>query len=546
MLTNEQERYLRSAERVYRLLLKVYPRRFRDEYGAEMVRLFRDQCREAFERDGGFGLCKFWAGLAGDLARSVVVEHVMGGEERNDSMKQLRWAERYTPSRAFVIGFAAVMAVAVAATLAWPKTYESRLRMKVDPGARRAPFVQSIEVTDPYLLQTEFELIQSREVLGRVVDSLKLNEKWANRYGGQAPQKPQEEGERAERVRRELQLRRKTPLKPQEAVEQLKRMLDIRSVPKTRLIDVRVSSEDPWEAVILANAIGEQFRDLRLSKAQELGMTGIERLQQELADLTQNTGNMQRDLDSLRERFNITEIGSSEGQILFLNLDSVKRLEAQRTDAQIEQIKIEAQVRRLSGVSSAERRKLIPALSPDPRLIERLQELDKVEQSIAALSKEVSEEHPEYRRLVALRSRINQQIDELLSDVLEGMEGRRAVLEATQASFDQEIARMKQQNQKRQQDYSAYLVAKRDLDARQQMRTALMMKINQEQIDLGIPRETAVEILDRAELPLRPIRPNIPLNLALGAVAGLVAGLGLAFLVFVARRSQSGPAPMGA
>jgi hypothetical protein len=36
----------RPAVRVYRALTRAYPRRFRDEYGADMVALFRDQCRD--------------------------------------------------------------------------------------------------------------------------------------------------------------------------------------------------------------------------------------------------------------------------------------------------------------------------------------------------------------------------------------------------------------------------------------------------------------------------------------------------------------------
>ncbi len=34
------------ALRTYRSLVKLYPRRFRDEYGADMVAMFREQCRD--------------------------------------------------------------------------------------------------------------------------------------------------------------------------------------------------------------------------------------------------------------------------------------------------------------------------------------------------------------------------------------------------------------------------------------------------------------------------------------------------------------------
>ena len=55
-----------SAERVYRLLLRAFPRDFRAEYEREMVLLFRDQCRESDVRTIGF-----WAKVLADIARSA-------------------------------------------------------------------------------------------------------------------------------------------------------------------------------------------------------------------------------------------------------------------------------------------------------------------------------------------------------------------------------------------------------------------------------------------------------------------------------------------
>jgi hypothetical protein len=37
---------VRFPERAYRVLVHLYPRQFRDEYGDDMVALFRDQCRD--------------------------------------------------------------------------------------------------------------------------------------------------------------------------------------------------------------------------------------------------------------------------------------------------------------------------------------------------------------------------------------------------------------------------------------------------------------------------------------------------------------------
>ena len=55
-----------SAERVYGLLLRAYPREFRSEYGGEMMLLFRDVYRRKHRAALGFWLTMMW-----DVARSA-------------------------------------------------------------------------------------------------------------------------------------------------------------------------------------------------------------------------------------------------------------------------------------------------------------------------------------------------------------------------------------------------------------------------------------------------------------------------------------------
>ena len=55
-----------TAERVYRLLLRAYPRSFRSEYGGEMMLLFRDEYRS--RNAAGLG---FWTTMVCDVARSA-------------------------------------------------------------------------------------------------------------------------------------------------------------------------------------------------------------------------------------------------------------------------------------------------------------------------------------------------------------------------------------------------------------------------------------------------------------------------------------------
>jgi hypothetical protein len=62
-----------TSERVYRSLLRAYPRELRDEYGEEMARCFRDLCCEELE-DGGLGLAALWARTLPELFYTALKE----------------------------------------------------------------------------------------------------------------------------------------------------------------------------------------------------------------------------------------------------------------------------------------------------------------------------------------------------------------------------------------------------------------------------------------------------------------------------------------
>jgi hypothetical protein len=78
------------SQRVYRLLLLIYPLEFRREYGPHMAQLFRDCCRAADTRDGRPGLWRLWLRTLLDLVQTAPKEHLENLRKENSFMKNLR------------------------------------------------------------------------------------------------------------------------------------------------------------------------------------------------------------------------------------------------------------------------------------------------------------------------------------------------------------------------------------------------------------------------------------------------------------------------
>jgi len=72
---------VKTSERIYRLLLRLYPRDFGDEYGAEMARLYRDRARDE-------GALRLWLALLADVLRTAPKEQL------NMLMQDIRHAFR--------------------------------------------------------------------------------------------------------------------------------------------------------------------------------------------------------------------------------------------------------------------------------------------------------------------------------------------------------------------------------------------------------------------------------------------------------------------
>ena len=80
-----------ASERLYRLLLVAYPRRFRREYGESMAQVFRDCCRAAERGQGLRGVLWLWLATLRDLARTAFVERITEALHMSDR-GWIRWS----------------------------------------------------------------------------------------------------------------------------------------------------------------------------------------------------------------------------------------------------------------------------------------------------------------------------------------------------------------------------------------------------------------------------------------------------------------------
>ena len=238
---------------------------------------------------------------------------------------------------------------------------------------------------------------------------------------------------------------------------------------------------------------------------------------------------MQSEVDKLRNDLKISDVG--EGAFMTtLEPETVRNIERDRISAEGNYVQFDTLLKELKKKSRQELRHTIPTAFKDEHLDRHLSELATAEQRYAMLIKDYSEDHPDVERVVSLIATLNKQIKTRLDGVLDGLE----VTVATRKKWLKtwlKLTDAKAADAENMKNYRPYFVAKRDLETQQKIRDSIILRILQETVDEKLPKTKLVTVIDAAEEAMRPVRPNIPLNLSLGVIVGLIMGFGLAFFI---------------
>ena len=361
---------------------------------------------------------------------------------------------------------------------------------------------------DPYWLQTEFEKIQSKPILNTVIKNLNLGREWARKF------------------------KETTDLRPEVSYAILKGQLDIHQSRNTSLIEIRVFSEDKVEAATIANEIAKVYAESRSLKRMRLTQGGIDVLKKQWSQQDEQVRTKQKEVDEIKDRLKISESDASgNGAGTTLEPETLRRLMANLIEGKAQYESMNTLNTKLKTMSRVDLKKALPVAYPDSRLSEHLQNETAAKQKLADLAVSVAPEHPDYKRVIKVLEEVSKEISEDIDGIMLGVDTRVASKKAEVDSIQTAVDDAKEIDIKKSIERRPYFLAKRDLEALQIIRERLNMQIIAQEVDSKISRTASVEVVNPAEPGLRPVRPNRPLNIALGVIVGLIIGVALAFFI---------------
>jgi capsular exopolysaccharide synthesis family protein len=408
-----------------------------------------------------------------------------------------------------VLVFLLVVITTGVVTYFLPRQYESSVTMQInqndtylklfdDRGGGRG--------FDPRFITTQFEIIQRKEILYPVIEALGLEQKWKKLYGV---------------VGRE------------QTVFRLRRMIDVREIRNTELIQISVLDQEKNEASEIANRIAEEYQRRRIGEQQGTVNRSLIQLKDEVAKQSRRVDELRAEAQKIR----------IENDIQDLNPDSVVdpmqaanevllSVEQQVSTERLRVSSLRTKYEQISKLTDDQIMRSISTLDvQDPTILQMLPQYQEVASEEARLlNSGLGSNHPTVKSIRAKKDVMSKQLASQIASLRASMEANIRIGEESIKEFEQRLIESQTKQQTSKTRASGYYEAKNNYIQAKKILEAAEMRLSTETMQRTMPQDPAV-IWERAEPADFPSRPRVLLNMILGVVVGLGFGVGLAFFI---------------
>jgi uncharacterized protein involved in exopolysaccharide biosynthesis len=254
----------------------------------------------------------------------------------------------------------------------------------------------------------------------------------------------------------------------------------------------------------------------------------------------------QSELDRLRKELGLSDMDASgTAPAAMVDADTLRRFETMRIEGEVQLAGQQAQLDQFLGMTNQKLREVLPSVVPDAALHELLSQLNVTELALARLRADTGPNHPETVKTAGQVKLLNQKLDDRITGIMTGLTNQMAVARVKLEKLHESVAEARAKESDRSRGSRAYYDKKQEVEELIRFSSILSMKLATERVDAQLPKSALAEIVDRASPGLKPVRPNKPLNLAIGAAGGcfmaLLVGCAAALIVSLKRKGPAGP-----
>lgn len=418
-----------------------------------------------------------------------------------------------------VFTIAAVLIAALILTLLTTRQYTAASSIEIQREGDRVVKLEGVEreagASDLEFYQTQYGLLKARSLAVRVARTMRLgnNRRFIDAYKLDSSLKTLRTEESRLRLLSDILLSN----------------LKVTPVRASRLVTLAYTSPDPSLAAGIANAWGQNFIESNLERRFESTAYARKFLEGRLVQLRERLESSERDLVNYAgtERIinlpatTITGNGQQTTGERSIVADDLAALNVELGAATADRIKAESRLRGSRGGTSPE------ALSNQTIAILR-QRRAEVEADYAKLMVQFEPGYPQVRALAGQLSQLESAIAREEGRVRESISANYQESQQRENALQRKVESLKSGLLDLRRRSIQYNIYQREVDTNRQLYDGLLQRYKEIGIAGGVGNNN-VSIVDRAEIPQVPSKPNLFTNLLLAMFIGTGLGVAIAF-----------------
>jgi capsular exopolysaccharide synthesis family protein len=308
---------------------------------------------------------------------------------------------------------------------------------------------------------------------------------------------------------------------PAALLDRYMRYLDVQDVRGTDLIEVRFTTPNPALSAFLAAAHAQAYLEANEEARLATNATAKDFLGRQLRESRERVERAQAALSSFAAAHPNVAV-NQEQQVV---VQRIAELSSLLTKAEATRIGLES---RQSFVTAAKSERL--AYFFDRPGVQKLHlELLEVRAERATLDPRLGPNHPQIVRLREHEREVERQLLAEVNQETAAIRGRHAAALLRETALRRKLAQQEEAALELRDLGARYDLLKGDLQTAHDLHASLLKQQMETAVN-GQLTASNVRVVERAEVPAFPTKPNVPLNLTLGVVVGMLLGASSAFL----------------
>jgi polysaccharide biosynthesis transport protein len=311
-------------------------------------------------------------------------------------------------------------------------------------------------------------------------------------------------------------------------VDRYMQMLEIQPVQRTRLVKIVFKTPDPQLSAHLANAHAQTYIRHGIGQRVQANEEAQRFLADKLVELKERMEHSSAALNRYRQQRAIISPDEKENIVVERLADLNKRL----TEAETDRIALEAQMRLLRNRDHD----ALPATTSNPVIGTLKQQLAQLQGEYISQSTLYKPGHRRLDQLQAEMEETKRQLRQEIQRVVSSLESSYLAAQAKEKALRGKMEEQKAAALNLKNAAVEYALLAREVDSNRELYESVLQRMKETRVvaDLSVSN---VSVIDQANPPRKPSKPQKAQILLLSAFTGLIGGVGLAF--FLAHRDNA-------